>query len=74
MKLQIPPLASDIIISVYVIISLYFRFKFEYETPIGPFQSIIMGSCFILILWVLVKIKILNPNWFGLFNSKKMKQ
>jgi len=73
MKLRLSPLASDIIISVYVVVSLFLRFKFESETPISPMNSIVMGICFVVIIWVFIKLKVLNPNWFGLFNSKKPK-
>ncbi|GAL72509.1 hypothetical protein [Jejuia pallidilutea] len=70
MKFRINPLASDIIISIYAIATLYFRFKFESETYTTPILSVVMGICFVLIIWVLIKLKILNPNWFGLLNSK----
>ncbi len=73
MKLRLNPLASDIVISVYVIVSLFLRFKFESETPLSPMNSIVMGVCFVVIIWVFIKLKVLNPNWFGLFNSKKPK-
>ncbi len=71
MKFRINPLASDIIISIYVVATLYLRFKFENQTPISPTLSIVMGICFVVIIWALIKLKVLNPNWFGLFNSKK---
>jgi hypothetical protein len=71
MKFRISPLASDVIITIYVVATLYLRFKFENETPISPMLSIVMGICFVVIIWVLIKLKVLNPNWFGLFNSKK---
>lgn len=71
MKFRISPLASDIIISIYVIVTLYLRFKFENETLVSPMLSIVMGICFVVIIWALIKLKVLNPNWFGLFNSKK---
>ena len=73
MKLRLNPLTSDIVISVYVIVSLFLRFKFESETPISPMNSIVMGVCFVVIIWVFIKLKVLNPNWFGLFNPKKPK-
>lgn len=73
MKLRLSPLTSDIVISVYVIVSLFLRFKFESETPISPMNSIVMGVCFVVIIWVFIKLKVLNPNWFGLFNPKKPK-
>ncbi|WP_397362983.1 hypothetical protein [Olleya sp. R77988] len=71
MKFHINPLASDIIISIYVIATLYLRFKFESQTYTSPMLSVVMGICFIVIIWVLIKLKVLNPNWFGLLNSKK---
>lgn len=71
MKFHINPLASDIIISIYVIVTLFLRFKFENNTNASPVLSIVLGICFVVIIWVLIKLKILNPNWFGLFNSKK---
>lgn len=73
MKFRLGPLASDIVIAIYVVVSLFLRFKFESKTPISPMNSIVMGVCFIVILWVFIKLKVLNPNWFGLFNSKKPK-
>lgn len=71
MKFRINPLASDIIISIYIVSTLFLRFKFENETYVTPMLSIVMGICFVVIIWVLIKLKVLNPNWFGLFNSKK---
>ncbi|MGB6267715.1 MAG: hypothetical protein WBF67_01785 [Olleya sp.] len=71
MKFRINPLASDIIISIYVIATLYLRFKFESETYTSPMLSVVLGICFVVIIWVLIKLKVLNPNWFGLLNSKK---
>jgi len=73
MKLPLNPLASDIIISAYIVISLYLRFKFENQITVSPMNSIAIGACFVVILWALIKLKVLNPNWFGLFNSKKEK-
>ncbi|MAB49830.1 MAG: hypothetical protein CMC05_14490 [Flavobacteriaceae bacterium] len=70
-RLRINALTSDIIISIYVIVTLYLRFKLESETATGAFESIIMGVCFVVIIWALIKLKVLNPGWFGLFNSKK---
>jgi len=70
MKFRINPLASDIIICIYAIGTLYLRFKFENQTLTSPTLSIVMGICFVVIIWVLIKLKILNPNWFGLLDSK----
>lgn len=72
-RLQLNALTSDVIISLYVCITLYFRFKLESETATGAIESLVIGLCFVVILWALIKLKILNPNWFGLFNSNKSK-
>jgi hypothetical protein len=73
MKFQLNPLTSDILISIYVVVTLYFRFKLENSTEVSFLNSIVMGIAFVVILWALIKLKILNPNWFGLFNSNKSK-
>lgn len=72
-RLRINALASDIIISIYVIVTLYFRFKLESEIATGPVESLVMGVCFVVIIWALIKLKVLNPGWFGLFKSKNAK-
>ncbi len=73
MKFHINPLASDIIISIYVVATLFIRFKYENITNVTPMLSIVVGICFVVIIWALIKLKVLNPNWFGLLNSKKVK-
>ncbi len=73
MKFRLNPLASDIFICIYAIVSLYLRFKLENEQTVSIANSLVIGACFVVIIWVLIKLKVLNPNWFGLFNSKKAK-
>lgn len=73
MKFQLNSLASDIFISIYVVITLFIRFKFESTRNIDPTLSVVFGLSFLAIIWALIKLKILNPNWFGLLNSKKVK-
>jgi len=71
MKLQFKPLTSDIIISVYILITLFYRFRLENSAEISPANSVFIGASFVVIIWALIKLKVLNPNWFGMFNSKK---
>lgn len=73
MKLRLNPLVSDIVILVYILTTLFLRFKFENENPVSTMNSVVIGLCFIVILWVLIKLKVLNPNWFGLIKTKKTK-
>lgn len=71
MKLHLNALASDIFISIYAVVSLFLRFKLESEHSISLINSLFIGLAFVVIIWALIKLKFLNPNWFGLFNSKK---
>ncbi|WP_299016670.1 hypothetical protein [uncultured Polaribacter sp.] len=73
MKFQLNSLTSDVFITIYVITTLYFRFKFENSKIIDPALSIVLGICFVALIWALIKLKILNPNWFGLINTKQRK-
>lgn len=70
-RLRLNGITSDILISAYVVITLYYRFKLESETATGPIESLVIGLCFVVMVWVLIKLKVLNPNWFGLFNTKR---
>lgn len=70
MNLRISPKASDILITVYVVITLIFRFYYEQKANITPGLSIALGVCFLAFPIVLIKAKILNPNWFGMFKFK----
>lgn len=73
MKLQLSPLVSDVFICIYILVSLFFRFYFESKTDVGTINSIVIGASFVVIIWSLIKLKILNPNWFGFFKTKKSK-
>jgi hypothetical protein len=73
MKFQLNAFTSDIFISIYFVITLYLRFKFENSKNVDPILSIVLGVSFVAIIWALIKLKILNPNWFGVFNAKKVK-
>ena len=73
MKLKLSPIASDIVITIYAVVSLYFRFKLESEASVGVINSLVIGVAFLVVIWALIKLQILNPNWFGLFKSKNAK-
>lgn len=73
MKFKISPLASDVIISIYAVVTLYLRFSYEKEANISVMNSLVMGICFTVLLYALIKLKVLNPNWFGLFTPKNEK-
>lgn len=69
-KLAFSPLVSDILISAYILITLFYRFKLENSTVVSPLNSIFLGLSFVVLIYALIKLKVLNPNWFGLFDKK----
>jgi hypothetical protein len=71
MKLSLSPLVSDIFILAYAAVTLYLRFKLEHEYVLTTTDSLIIGGIFVAIIWAMIKTKVLNPNWFGLFKTKK---
>ncbi len=70
MKIRLNAIASDIIISIYGVLTLLYRFLLETTVAVDPITSILIGLSFVVILWVFIKLKVLNPSWFGLFKSK----
>jgi hypothetical protein len=72
MKFSLGPLTSDIFILIYVAITLYLRFKLEHEILLSTTNSLLVGGVFVGVIWVMIKTKVLNPNWFGLFKTKKL--
>ncbi len=74
MKLSLKPQHSDVFISIYVLLVLYLRFKFENNNhAISQGLLIVFELCSVAFLWSLIKLKILNPNWFGLFKKPNKK-
>ena len=71
MKFKLGNKTSDIFITIYVIITLFARIYFESIFRSNYLSSLLMGFLTLFILWALVKIKFLNPAWFGLFNNNK---
>lgn len=71
MKIKLSPLTSDIVLSIYIVVTLAFRFYYESAANVTPGLSLVFGICFLLFPVVLIKAKFLNPNWFGLFKSRK---
>ncbi len=74
MNFKINSRTSDIVITVYVVLTLFYRIKFENEAGVTTIQSLVIGLSLIAIPWFLIKLKILNPNWFGLFNTKSVEK
>ncbi len=71
--MKLNPLTSDIVILIYIVATMYLRLNLESTVNLSPIISIVIGLIFIAVLWALIKIKFLSPNWFGLFNKKNNK-
>ena len=71
MKLQLGKTASDIVVAIYLSITLLVRFFLEPQLQNNWVISILIGLFGLLFLWALVKSKFLNPGWFGLLEPKK---
>jgi|GEM_PF-1476590 len=67
---MIKGLAADIIISIYLILTLFLRFIAEDGMRDKPILSIAVGLVLISVLWALIKADILAPNYFGLLDKK----
>ena len=62
--------AADIIIVLYIMATLYVRFLVEPSLIDHPFISLALGFVMLLILWSLIKVKFLEPDYFGLLSKK----
>ena len=57
--------ASQVIVVLYIIVTLYIRFLVENQLQGLWLISLIVGGLCLLILWAMIKIRILNPGWIG---------
>jgi len=71
MKLKLGPVASDVVITIYVIVTLTLRMLIEMNANLSFINSLVLGISFLLILIIPIKLKILNPAWFGLLNLNR---
>jgi len=70
MKFKLGNRTSDIVITVYAIFTLIGRIYIESLFKSNLLSSLFMGLATLFVVWALIKIKFLNPVWFGLFNKK----
>lgn len=71
MKFQLGKTTSDIIITIYILGTLFLRFLLEPQLQNFYLISILLGCFGLLFLWALIKSKYLNPGWFGLLEPKQ---
>jgi len=66
---MIKGLLADFIVSIYLLGTLFLRFQIEDSMTSHPILSIALGLVMILLLWAMIKIKFLQPNYFGLLGD-----
>jgi hypothetical protein len=66
--LRIGKRLSQAIVVLYLAMTLYIRFTLENELQGIWAISLIVGAICLVILWAMIKIRILNPGWLGADN------
>lgn len=66
---MIKGIKADIILAVYLLGTLYLRFSIEDSLQAHPILSISLGIVMLLIIWAVIKVKLLQPNYFGLMKK-----
>lgn len=62
---------ADLIMTMYVLATLYVRFLVEPSLEGHPFISVALGLVMFLILWSAIQVKFLEPDYFGLLKKKE---
>lgn len=65
---------ADLIVSAYLLATLFLRFTIESTLTDRPLLSIILGVVMLVFIWALIKTKIIQPHYFGLLRSKQEAQ
>ena len=61
---------ADLVVSLYLLVTLYMRFSVENGLLNHPVLSLALGIVMLLFLWALIKVKFLVPDYFGLLTKK----
>lgn len=67
---MIKGLLADIIVVIYLLVTLFFRIMVEGALVDSPIISMCAGLILLLFLWSLIKTRILIPDYFGLLRPK----
>lgn len=62
--LQLNKTISRIFVVLYLAGTFTWRFMFEAQLLGSVLMSMVIGILFLIFLWALIKVKILNPEWF----------
>ncbi|NRA50380.1 MAG: hypothetical protein HRU12_14710 [Phaeodactylibacter sp.] len=74
LKLQLGRKASDILVSLYIIATLFVRMILEPQLNGHYLISVALGAFCLLFLWALIKAKLINPSFFGLWPGEEVEQ
>lgn len=61
---------ADIIVSFYILGTLFLRFTLEDSLQNHPIISVSLGAIMLILIWSVIKLKWLQPDYFGLLNKK----
>lgn len=67
---MIKGITADILLSVYLLLTLFLRITIEGALTTHPILSIFLGLVMLAFIWALIKTKVLQPNYFGLLGPK----
>jgi hypothetical protein len=73
MKFHLNSTLSDIVVILYLLATLWLRFKVEPQLNGNSIVSILVGGLALLFLWAMIKSKFLRPSYFGLYRPAKKK-
>jgi len=68
--IMVKGLKADIVVTIYILTTLLFRFILESTLHKHPIISVSLGIVLLVFLWALIKIKVLVPDYYGLLKSK----
>ena len=60
---------ADFILTIYILGTLYLRFNLEDSLQHHPILSICLGGIMLLLAWAVIKVKWLQPDYFGLLGE-----
>lgn len=69
--MQLSPRISDILILLFLGATLWYRFDLQSRLGDHYMISIFLGLLPLVLIFVLIKWKVLNPSFFGLINRNK---
>lgn len=64
---------ADYILAAYLLATLYLRISVEGSLQSHPILSVALGVVMLVLIWAVIKVKWLQPNYFGLLGDRDEK-